>query len=237
MKKLSLFAKFMQSSFFYIFLFVLVGVLSLHVSVSAEEKAVNQTVSINLMLSEKKCTLAIWLTDAEGAFVDTVYVTRKVAQKGLGNRGGKLDDKWGGSRLSMLPVWAYYRGIDYGNDNFYPPKDKPLPDAITSATPKAGEFIWNWNPKDPLKQGRYFYYIEVNKSFDKNDNHDYSWYRGQPSVIWKGSFLVGDKFNESEAEIIGHGEIAGKNGQIFPDITTLTSSLKLIEKVTASFKP
>jgi hypothetical protein len=206
-------------------------------SVFAEEKAANQTFSFKLLLSDKKSQIAIWLTNEKGTRVDTVYVTRKIAQKGLGNRGGSLDDKWGGSRLSTLPVWAYSRGIDYGSGNFYPPEGKPLSDAISSATPKAGEFIWNWNPKDVLKHGRYFYYVEVNKSFDQNDHHNYSWYRGQPSVVWRGSLLVGNEVNESEAQIIGHGHVAGENGQINPDLTTLTTSLSLIEKVTASYQP
>jgi hypothetical protein len=216
---------------------VIVVLLFLSASVFAEDKAANQTCSFKLLLSDKKCQIAIWITDEQGSFVDTVYVTRKIAQKGLGNRGGSLDDKWGGSRLSTLPVWAHTRGIDYGNGNFYPPKDKPLTDAISSATPKAGEFVWNWSPKDVLKHGRYFYYVEINKSFDENEHHNYSWYRGQPSVVWRGSLLVGAKSHESNAQIIGHGHVSGENGQINPDVTTLTTSLKLIKKVTATYQP
>jgi hypothetical protein len=143
-----------------------------------------------LLLSGKRCQLGIWLTDEKGAFVDTVYVTKYVAKKGLGNRKGGLDDKWGGVRLSVLPVWAHRRGIDYGGGNFYPPRDKPLPDTVTSATPKAGEFIWMWKSERPLPEGKYFYYVEVNKSFDKNEYHNYSWYRGQPSVVYRGSLVV-----------------------------------------------
>jgi len=95
-------------------LFSLVIILILWASqAAAEVKEGPQTFSFRLLLSEKKCQMAIWLTDEQGAFVDTVYVTRKVAKKGLGNRRGGLDDKWGGARLSALPVWAYDRGIDY----------------------------------------------------------------------------------------------------------------------------
>jgi len=125
----------------------------------AGEKAITQTVSFKLLMSLERPQIAIWITDNQGSFFDTVYVTRKTA-KGYGNRGGSLDDRMGGSRLSILPVWAHSRGIDYGNGNFYPTYDKPLPDAISSATPRAGEYKWIWNPKDVLKQGRYFYYVE-----------------------------------------------------------------------------
>lgn len=190
-----------------------------------------------LHLSEKKCQLAIWLADEKGTFVDTVYVTRSVAKKGLGNRRGGLDDKWGGARLSVLPVWAHSRGIDYGGGNFYPPKDKPLPDAITSATPKAGEFIWMWRPEKSIPQGKYFYYVEVNKSFDKNQHHNYSWYRGQPSVVWQGSLVVGNEISKGDAQIIGHGHPAGVDGRIESDVSTLTMALTYIKKIEAVYRP
>ena len=188
-------------------------------------------------MSKGKCQVAVWLTDEEGSFIDTVYVTKKTAQKGLGNRGGQLDGKLGGSRLSTLPVWAHCRGFDYGGGNFYPPKDDPLPDAITSATPRAGEFVRTWRPPKRLEPGRYVYYIEVNKSFDKNDDHRYSWYRGQPSVVWQGALRVGDEVSKSAAVIIGHGHMAGADGKIHPDVSTLTTALRLIESVEVIYRP
>jgi hypothetical protein len=205
--------------------------------VVAEAKNNQAEFTFNIVLSQKKCQMAIWLVNEQGTFVDTVYVTKKIAQKGLGNRGGKLDDKWGGSRLSVLPVWAHQRGVDYGGGNFYPPKEKPIVDAISSATPKAGKFGWTWKPNKPLKPGKYHYYIEVNKSFDDNEHHDYSWYRGQPSVVWKGSLLVGLKTAADDAKIIGHGHVAGSDGTINPDVSTLTTAIKLIEKASAVYKP
>lgn len=59
--------------------------------VSTEENG--NVFSFKLLLSEKRCQLAIWLTDEKGAFVDTVYVTRYLAKKGLGPRKGGLDDR------------------------------------------------------------------------------------------------------------------------------------------------
>ena len=193
--------------------------------------------SFRIVLTQKGCQLAIWLNDESGMFVDTVYVTRKTAREGLGNRGGELDDHWGGSRLSVLPVWAHQRGIDDGSGNYYPSKTKPLIDAISSATPKAGQFIWNWQPRRALKPGRYDYYIEVNKSFDQNEYHNYSWYRGQPSVIWRGQLQVGNQLSQSKAEIIGHGHVAGADGRIDSDLSTLTTALDLIREAEAVYRP
>jgi len=196
-----------------------------------------QALVFRLLLAEKKCQLAIWLTDRDDRFLDTVYVTRKTAQKGLGNRGGELDDRWGGPRLSVLPVWAHQRGRDYGGGNFYPPKDQPLPDAVTSATPPAGAFEWTWRPAAPLAAGQYFFYVEVNKSFDKNEGHRYSWYRGQPSVVWRGGLTLGREPSTGRAQIIGHGHPAGADGRIEPDVSSLTTALELVKEAEASYKP
>lgn len=203
----------------------------------AETKNDQMEITFNIVLAKKSCQMAIWLINEKGVFIDTVYVTRKTAQKGLGNRGGELDDRLGGSRLSTLPVWAYQRGVDYGEGNFYPPKDKALIDAITSATPKAGEFVWVWRPTKPLEPGKYFYNIEVNKSFDDNEHHNYSWYRGQPSVIWQGGLVIGKQISESEAKIIGHGNTAGTDGKLRSDLSSLTTAIHLIKKAKATYKP
>lgn len=205
--------------------------------VFAETRTVEMTLSVKIELAKKSCQMAIWLVDDRGVFVDTIYVTRKVGQKGLGNRGGGIDDKWGGSRLSVLPVWAHQRGLDYGGGNVYPTKDKPLADAVSSATPKAGNFVLQWQPKKMLKPGTYDCYIEVNKSFDDNESHDYSWYRGQPSVIWKGSLLIADRISKSKAAIIGHGHVAGMDGSINPDLSTLTTAKQLIKKAEIIYNP
>jgi hypothetical protein len=197
----------------------------------------SNSISFKIMLNEKNCQMAIWITDANGKFIDTVYVTKKTAKDGLGNQPGGLDDKSGGPRLSTVPVWAFARGIDYGGGNFYPPADRPLPDAVTSATPKSGEFSRTWIPAKPLKPGKYFFYIEIDKSFQKNSSHNYSWYRGQPSVVWKGSFTAGRISSSGKAKIIGHGDPAGANGKIYPDVSTLTTALKYIENAEAVYQP
>ena len=206
-------------------------------AIAEEGAAGSQEITFRILLSKGKCQLAVWLTDEQGNFVDTVYVTRKIARKGLGNRKGRLDGKLGGARASSLPVWAHARGVDYGDGNFYPPKDRPLPDAITSATPRAGEFAWTWRPKTGLEPGRYFFFVEVNKSFDKTEQHKYSWYRGQPSVVWQGTLQIGDQGSQGSAVIIGHGDVAGADGTINPDVSTLTTALRLIQGGEAVDRP
>jgi hypothetical protein len=55
--------------------------------------------------------IVVWVEDAAGNYVDTLYMTRKTATYGLGNRPGIMEFNsqflWPyGRRLSMFPVWA-----------------------------------------------------------------------------------------------------------------------------------
>ncbi len=59
--------------------------------------------------------IAVWLEDASGGFVDTLYVTQLTGTYGLGNRPGILQfnssRRWPyGRREHALPVWAHRQG-------------------------------------------------------------------------------------------------------------------------------
>jgi hypothetical protein len=62
--------------------------------------------------------MAVWLEDADGNFVDTLFVTRLTGTYGLGNRPGRFDFNsnylWPyGRRDGVLPIWAHRRGVVY----------------------------------------------------------------------------------------------------------------------------
>jgi hypothetical protein len=62
--------------------------------------------------------IAIWLVDAEGAFVKDVLVTQATGTLGIGNRPGRKDflSSWRfpyGPRTGVLPVWGHARGKSY----------------------------------------------------------------------------------------------------------------------------
>ncbi len=55
--------------------------------------------------------IVIWVEDASGAFVDTVFITQKTGTYGIGNRPGRADFNsaplWPyGKRITTFPVWA-----------------------------------------------------------------------------------------------------------------------------------
>lgn len=62
--------------------------------------------------------IAMWLVDANGAFVQDVMVTQATGTLGIGNRPGRWDfvSSWRfpyGPRPQVLPVWAHARGKTY----------------------------------------------------------------------------------------------------------------------------
>jgi hypothetical protein len=62
--------------------------------------------------------IAVWVTTAQGRFVDTAFITQAVGTRGVGNRPGRWDFRSGpkfpyGKRKNALPIWAAARGKTY----------------------------------------------------------------------------------------------------------------------------
>ncbi|MDZ7262610.1 MAG: T9SS type A sorting domain-containing protein, partial [candidate division KSB1 bacterium] len=80
-----------------------------------------------------------------------------------------------------------------------------------------------------LPYGKYHCWIEANQSFDFNQYHNYSWYRGQPSVVWNVSVMVGDSADSSMVlDYQGYGSPNGSDGNIRPPDSTITTAANLL---------
>ncbi len=152
--------------------------------------------------------LAVWLETSDGAYLDTIYVTDKTARKGLGNGYTKVFGWVIREVPEALPVWAYSRNVRYGK-SVYPPKEKPLPDAISGPTGKTERFsrTFSISPDIVKKSGgkSIVCLAEINVGKD-----------GVPSVIFKGTLDL-TAAGAAKLNYVGAGHKKGANDKITPD--------------------
>ena len=133
--------------------FALFGVLAAHAPRPAA--AACRVLEVEFTPSEG-LQLVVWLEDASGTFVETLFITAATGSYGLGNRPGILDfnSEWMwpyGRRESVFPVWAHERGVTYPMLVFQDSDDRNLSHSIahSSLDPyycrplREGEVTWN----------------------------------------------------------------------------------------------
>lgn len=173
--------------------------------------------------------IAVWVESTEGAFVQTLMVTRKSAKGAYaGHRGG---------REESLPVWCFARNKVDKKGRYAPTRKNPLPDAVTGASEKS-DFSWSVEIAEQFFNGDYRLCVEVNNSMDFNSHYgervpkESVYYNngvnGQPSLVFKGD--LGD--NETACRLVGYGDPAGSDGELSPIDSTLTSALQIIKNIT-----
>lgn len=162
---------------------------------------------------------AVWVEDENGRYIGTLFVTNSASKK-----------KWIASpkdgRPDSLPVWYKAAGLNPAN-----PQTVDL-DAVSSATPKKSVTV---SQKLHLETGKkYFVYAEANQSFDYNEvwTKKNSGVNGQPSVIYRGEFIVKDSELEIELSLIGTGSVDGSSGEVKKDdLEKLTTADKIVSHI------
>lgn len=183
--------------------------------------------------------IAIWIEDVSGKYLSTVYVTDKIATQSWLAAGGNR-------RKEALPAWCHARGVRYEDGLYLPTKKRPLTDGISGATPRGG-FDVKVSPKGSLRQ--FVVKIEVNHSTDFNDDYPKEaeegtpgWSggkmgSGQPALVYQAHVDLDSGQETFNAALIGHSSPDGTNGTIDPDLSTLTSALEIVSRVTITVQP
>ena len=73
--------------------------------------------------------IAVWIEDAQGRYLSTVYASSKIATQSWLAAGGNR-------RREALPHWCHSRGVQYADGLYLPTKSEPLADGISGATPR-----------------------------------------------------------------------------------------------------
>jgi hypothetical protein len=166
---------------------------------------------------------AIWAEREDGSFAGTVFATRKVATGTWAFNGGN-------PRVEALPVWTH--------------RKEGSEDAITGATPR-DSFAVAIATRDSAAERRFYFFIEVNHSTDFNASYPagakegeagYSGGKegsGQPSILYRTLIDLDSPASRFEFTVIGHGSPDGSDGSVYPDLSTLTTALGIVESVVA----
>ena len=206
--------------------------------------------SIDLLRSEHYWhpQMAVWTEDTLGNYLETVFVTKATA-KGLffGGRSkenfkdfDKRRDAAGGyRRVNALPVWSHQRGVQYEDGLYVPTRNTPLPDAITGAT--LTDNFKLLSSLDPVSN--FVLKLEINVAFDDNEHysefdfpddevfHNGTGQLGQPSIVYQAAIDLQDGRDYYLMELVGHGHRSGLNGEVYRDLSTLTTALEMVERI------
>jgi len=183
--------------------------------------------------------MAIWIEDTLGNYIQTLYVAESIA-KGVFGHGDKSTGKWMPGvirRPASLPVWAHQRGVKESDGLFMPTQETAIPDAYTGATP-AAHFIL-YAKTDTVLPEQFYVYFEINQSWDWNnywtnnkypDDEDYKT-SCQPALIYRAKLNYGKSDEKSSLELIGHSHYSGDHGEIYNDLSTITTAKDITESI------
>lgn len=187
---------------------------------------------------------SIWLENTDGDYIQTLYVAKAVAT-GVFEYGRQEKGKWVTAPKrapQTLPYWAHKRGIRAADGLFMPDEKSAVPDAYTGATPKTG-FILASRADNPLPD-RFRVMLEINQNWDWNeywtnnrfpDDENYKW-SAQPALVYE---VLIDMKSPAESYIMkpaGHSHYSGKTGELFTDMSSLTTALNIASSIIVRVK-
>jgi hypothetical protein len=217
-------------------------------TISTSPEIVNTKLEFNLTVGKyhNHPSFAIWIEDLEGNYIETLYVTQYFA-KGVFGHGEVQKGKWKNEpgevrRPAALPYWSHKRNIK-AKDGLYAPEPKTaVPDALSGATPK-GNFILNTGSKIGSDE-KFKVFIEINQAWDSNDfwsnskfpdDFDYKTSL-QPALVYEALIEPESSKTEYILKAIGHSEPSGENGNLFTDISTITTAKDIFSIISVRIK-
>jgi len=174
-----------------------------------------------------KPQIAVWVEDTAGNFRQNLYVTRCFAKQEWRGIKNHPDSTY---RTSSLPYWM---NKILRASLPLPTMAKPLPDAVTAATPD-GSFTIESNIDSSINAGTIW--CEFNSSFDNNE----AWpkkeksnesFNGQPSLLFKGEFSSESDTAAVLMKFAGRGGDNGTDGTLYENDKDITTAKEIITKI------
>jgi hypothetical protein len=184
-------------------------------------------------------SFVLWAEDMEGNYIQTLFITESLG-KGVFGHGDASTGKWMPGEIrrpAAIPYWAHKRGVK-AEDGLYMPSGKnPIPDAYTGATP-SGSFEVT-TKFDDVPPSRIRILFEINQTWDWNEfwtNNKYpddDEYKTscQPALVYAAEIDLNNRQSSYPMKVIGHSHYSGKTGELFRDLSTMTTALDIAESI------
>lgn len=172
--------------------------------------------------------VSVWLESGDNKIIRQLYASNKIQKQ-------DWIDAPDSGRPEALPVWTHRKASIK--------KQSDEPDAVSSATPSGTtdqsvsiQNIQNYITKNPDTD--WYIYLEANRSYDYNEYYskERSGVNGQPSLLYRSliSFKEG-VLSAGPLELIGSGALKGGDGDIYSDLSNITTARDLFSSMTISF--
>lgn len=185
-----------------------------------------------LTVAQSAPHMAIWLENADGYHIHTLYVSDSVAGESWIDANGQTHP-----RGSILPYWNHKRTNYEKAKQIADQKIRDDVDGVSSATLNrsfiASEYVL------PDSQ-TYSVLLEVNKPYDENDSFQKP-ALGQPSIVYSVRIRNEEPHHYQVMEMIGHTDTSAttieRDGQMYEEMnlqydrSQLTTSQRLIDSV------
>lgn len=182
---------------------------------------------------------AVWLADAQGQFIETLYVSQTIG-KGVFPHVNRKKGHWQAGEIqrpAALPYWVHQRNTLNEKGTLLPTPARPEVDGVTGATPPSS-FVMKLTTSKPLT-GAYTLYVELNQSWDWNDFWFNDKFPGdldyltssQPALVYAVRLDAASSVKEYVLKPVGHSHYAGKDGRLDPDLSTLTTALRIASSI------
>jgi hypothetical protein len=185
-------------------------------------------------------SFVFWTEDMEGNYLQTLFITRAVGTS-IWDHGDPSSGQWEPGEIrrpASLPYWSHKRGVKEADGLYVPSIENPIADAYTGATPP-GDFSLSTR-FDSQSPRQFRVLFEINQTWDWNEywtNNKYpddDEYKTscQPAVVYSVEVDLEQRQPEYRFAAIGHSHYAGRSGELFTDLGTLTTALEIVSSLT-----
>jgi hypothetical protein len=188
--------------------------------------------------------MAAWLEDEQGNYIQTLFVPKSVAT-GIFRYGSDKSGKWEKAAKrapQTLPYWSHKRGVQASDGLYMPEPSNPVPDSYSGATPTTS-FTLTAKADRPLPR-KFRVMFEINQNWDWNEywtndkypGDRYYLFNAQPAVVYESDVDQQNLHDRYVMKPVGHSHPSGKTGELFTDLSTLTTALQIADSVVVRIK-